>query len=531
MNERRFQILGADTPPLLGRTKLINSLWNDLTNMTPSHVSVVGPRYIGKSVLLKALADRMSEEDSPYASTIFWDLGHQTPQSDEEFLKMLCNQLGKGILEFNPDYGQHLLSTHDSEYTEICEVLDALHEDRQKILMIWDGFDKPLSQGRLSRNLWDNLLELSRKPSLWLVTGSRKELHELIRDVNSVTSDFWGVFGKKLRVKVFDDDDIEAILSSIPELVFDPGAKKGLEQWSEWIPVLLLEILNQLVSESKGRRQVNNEMVNQAAARASLELRGQLNLMWDECPAGARDLYALMTGRGEVLLSDTSIENRSCLIEKGLAKQSSNKLRATCRMLQEHVNGQRPDAGTMERLFGNWDNYRSNIRGLLERRLVQIPSFFEGNLHRLVGHAIGDIPGYPDYCLNNLTSIEELAFDLIWQKELGSKKIIPQEIFSYWKQCVPSDKTLLKLLEQPSGRVPTDRFLQCGLLQLLTGSKSGIDSKAQCVSKDTYVLINAIHSFRNRSQHSDGQEMHVGVAVAAITLCLELLSRLESELS
>ncbi|MGO8880747.1 MAG: hypothetical protein ACLPVO_07535 [Desulfomonilaceae bacterium] len=531
MNEGIFQILGADTPPLLGRIKLINSLWNDLTNVTPSHVSVVGPRYIGKSVLLKALADRMSEEDSPYSSTIFWDLGHQTPQSDEEFLKMLCKQIGNGILEFNPDYGQHLLSTHASEYSEICEVLDALHEDGQKILMIWDGFDKPLSQGRLSRNLWDNLLELSRKPSLWLVTGSRKELHELIRDMNSVTSDFWGVFGKKLRVSVFDDDDIEVILSSIPDLVFDQGAKKGLVQWSEGIPVLLLRILDQLISNSEGRRQVTNEMVNQAAERASLDLRGQLNFMWDECPAGAQDLYALMTDRGEVLLSDTSIENRSCLIEKGLAKQSSNKLRATCRMLQEHISGQRPDAGTMERLFGNWDNYRSNIRGLLERRLAQIPSFFDDRLHRLVGRAIEDIPDYPDDCLNNLTTIEERAFDLIWQREFGPNKVIPPEIFSYWKQCVPSDKTLSRLLEQSGDRVPTDRFLQCGLLQLLTGSKSGIDSKALHASKDTYVLINAIHSFRNRNQHADGQQMHAGVGVAAITLCLELLSLLESELS
>ena len=442
---------------------------------------------------------------------------------------MLCNQLGKGILEFNPDYGQHLLSTQTSEYSEICEVLDALHEDGQKILMIWDGFDKPLSQGRLSRNLWDNLLELSRKESFWLITGSRKDLHELIRDENSVTSDLWGVFGKKMRVCVFDDDDLEVILSRIPELAFDQGAKKGLTQWSQGIPVILLEILNQIVSNSDGRRQVTNEMVNQAAQLAGLELRGQLNFMWDDCPAGARDLYALMIDREETLLSETSIENRSCLIEKGLAKQTGNKLRATCRMLQEHISGQRPDSGTMERLFGNWDNYRSNIRGLLERRLDQITSFFDDRLHRLVGRAIEDIPDYPDDCLNNLTSIEERAFDLIWQREFGSSRVIPSEIFSYWKQCVPSDKTLLRLLEQPGGRVPTDRSLQCGLLQLVTGSKSGIDSKAQHASKDTYVLVNAIHSFRNRNQHADGEQMHIGVAVAAITLCLELLSRLEQE--
>lgn len=56
------------------------------------------------------------------------------------------------------------------------------------------------------------------------------------------------------------------------------------------------------------------------------------------------------------------------------------------------------------------------------------------------------------------------------------------------------------------------------------------EPKSKSVSKDTYVLLNAIHQFRNRSEHAEGQLIHAGVAVSALLLCIELLSCLEREL-
>lgn len=78
--------------------------------------------------------------------------------------------------------------------------------------------------------------------------------------------------------------------------------------------------------------------------------------------------------------------------------------------------------------------------------------------------------------------------------------------------------------------LPEDRLRQVRLLQLLTGSKAGFESRAKRASKDTCVLLNAIHSFRNRSEHSSGQPTHAGVAVAALFICLELLSCLARDL-
>ena len=59
MADSRFPVLGSNVPPMLGRTKMMQRLWNDLTKPTPSNLSIVGARYVGKTVIMHALADRI----------------------------------------------------------------------------------------------------------------------------------------------------------------------------------------------------------------------------------------------------------------------------------------------------------------------------------------------------------------------------------------------------------------------------------------------------------------------------------------
>ncbi len=184
----------------------------------------------------------------------------------------------------------------------------------------------------------------------------------------------------------------------------------------------------------------------------------------------------------------------------------------------------------MARLFGSWDDYQINIRNLLERRLAHI-SRFDERLYRLVERAIDDIPDYPDDCLNNLTGIRDCALNLIWQREFGVGMSVPPEVVTYWT-TVPriGNRLVQHMMQANCWDVPMDPLNQIRLLGLLTGSSRNFDAKAKATSKDTYVLIDAIHNFRNRAQHPDGQAIHLGVAVAAIMTCLELLSCLEREL-
>ena len=161
MSDSHFPVFGTDIPPMLGRAKEMERLWNNLIKPTPSHLSVVGPRFSGKSVLLHGLRERMRSGSTPYSAVVLWDLGHQTPGSDEEFMKLLCHRLGEGLKDAGNELGEHLLATSTDEYKEISDVMEILDGEGCKILMLWEGFDKPLSAGGLTRNLWDNLLDPS----------------------------------------------------------------------------------------------------------------------------------------------------------------------------------------------------------------------------------------------------------------------------------------------------------------------------------------------------------------------------------
>jgi hypothetical protein len=66
-------------------------------------------------------------------------------------------------------------------------------------------------------------------------------------------------------------------------------------------------------------------------------------------------------------------------------------------------------------------------------------------------------------------------------------------------------------------------------LKLITGTQYS-SPKANYISKQTYTLANAIHTFGNFGQHPQGEKIDVGFAVAAVNICLELAACLEREL-
>lgn len=532
MAEQHFPILGTDIPPMLGRMKVMQRLWGDLTKLSPSHLSVVGPRYSGKSVLLKRLAQQMQIDDSPYGAVILWDLGHQTPISDDEFLRAMCQRIGKGIKEINADFGDHLLSIESSLYSELKEVIEALHDDGRKVLMLWDGFDRPLGAGKLTRNLWDNLRELASYPSLRLVTATRRTLHELIRSDDSATSDFWNIFDMNpVRIEPFDENDRDIILDKVKDITFHPSAKSELDNWTGGYPPLYFAVLNQIIEMRLGL-EADNETVNKAAQISLTKINNVLNDLWDDCPETAKDLFRHLIDHGNILASQVGVIEKAHLVEKGFARLSGNKIIKTCRLLEHHISMIGEDTGSLVRLFGPWDEYRKNIRGMLQLRLNQFNNIDE-RLRRLIERSIEDIPEFPHECLSSMRGIADRVLDLIWDAEFGEDKTIPSDWIDYWERTLPrrqsgSQQNLRKIF--PGNRVPNIRGHQCRLLQLITGAAERIDPKANYVSKSTYVLLNSIHQFGNFGQHLDGVDIYEGTAIAAIMSCLELASCLNKDL-
>ena len=530
MSEKRFPILGAQIPPMLGRAGIMQRIWNDLTKPTPSNLYLIGPRFVGKTVIMQSLAQRAVNAASPYTFVVYWHLGHVAPQSDQDFIAQLSDKLRESLAGSPGDTSEYRQHLEEHSFSNLSEVAEYLDEEGRPILMLWDGFDKPLGQSKLTGQLWDQMRTIFYGRKHKIVTASRKPLSQLIRSQDAISSPFWNIFDMNpVRIGVFDEQDREAIIGLLSAHSFQTGAKTELINWSAGLPPLFLEMLNLIVADIPNGA-VDNLAVNRAAKNTLENLTDVIGAMWQDCPTGAKDLYRHLVDRGDVPFPDVEREARNCLTEMAFASQSGNKLTASCRLLQEYIRDEKMDSGSMARLFGSWDDYRVNIRSLLERRLAHI-SRFDKRLYRLVERAIDDIPGYPDDCLNNLTGIRDCALKLIWQREFGTGMCVPHDVVTHWTAGPRSQHRLVQgMMNSNCWDVPADPLDQIRLLSLLTGSYPKFEAKAKAVSKDTFILIDAIHNFRNRAQHPDGQAIHLGVAVAAIITCLELLGCLEREL-
>lgn len=525
-----FPIFGTDSIPLIGRLVLLDGIWGKLTKTSPDNLSIVGPKSIGKTVLLNALIERASRSESPYSLVIYWQLGYAPPQSDHQFIEQLCKLLYDAMGPQAETFREHRAELEsDKSFSVLKEVMDLLQHEKRSVLMIWDGFDKPLSQGLLSETLFGQLRDLFYGKRHRVVTATRATQTELARNKQVEDSPFWNMFDvNPVRVSPFDSNDIAAAIEKA-SLSVKPGGRRELSNWTGGHPVLLLSLLNSIVQANVG--EVDNSQVNDAAGRTAVELAEFMDRLWNECSTSEKNAFQILVENGEIEKEKIGKDEAKNLVSNGFAIRDGAKLKPGCRMLAQHVQGSKPDVSTLSRLFGEWNTYRREIRTVLELRIKQIRPV-NARLHRLVTRCLDDIPDHPDDCLNNLTSIEEVALDAIWQHEFAGTSVVPNAIISYWTQSPrDSDNIVRPMMDADNWSLPRDRFKQLALLQRLTGSKVNFDPKAKSVSKDTYVLLNAVHQFRNRTEHADGQSIHEGVAVSALLLCIELLSCLERELA
>lgn len=531
MSDTQFPILGTDEIPMIGRQALLDGIWGKLTKASPDNLSIVGPRHIGKTVLLNELVERAKNDDSPYSLVIYWQLGYAPPQSDDEFIEQLCDLLYSSMGSDALTYKDHRAELQsEKSFPILKEVMDLLQMEERSVLMIWDGFDKPLSQGLLSGQLFGNLRDLFYGKKHRVVTATRSTQTELARNKQVEDSPFWNMFDvNPVRVGPFDDADVEHALTSA-SLTMNQGGKKELTNWTGGHPVLLLSILNSL--SGVGSRELTNDHVNGAAGSVASELSDFLDKLWNGCSTAVKNVFQLMVEHDEIEKDKVGKEETRYLLARGFAARDGAKLKPTCRMFAQHVQDSKPDTTTLGRMFGEWENYRNEIRTILELRISQITPKSEKSkrLHRLVTRCLDDIPDHPDDCLNNLTSIEEVALDAVWHHEFGGANAVPQDVISNWTQHPRDGDNIIKgMMNSDNWGLPRERFKQLAILQRLTGSAVNFDPMSKAVSKDTYVLLNAIHQFRNRSEHAEGQSIHEGVAVSALLLCIELLSCLDRE--
>ena len=521
MPDTPFPILGTSVPPLLGRAAVLQKMMNALTKAAPDHLQVVGPRFAGKTVLLHGLAGQLRyRPGDPFTAVFMWDLGPQTPATDRQFMQRLAEEIGASLKGSHPEYAEHLMGSDEGAYQDIAEVLDLLAADGLKVLAILDGFDKPMAQGGLSRNLWDQLRELALKPSLRLVTASRRTLRNLIRDPETETSPFFNIFNQEpVRIGCFDETDLNAILARIQAIRFEPGARTELWNETNGNPVLLLSILNSICES--GAEIASAETVRAAVANSIEAVRDILGVLWRDCSPTAQDLVLRVLDAGSVPATGVPGMDGRALIERGFVHATDRKLERPSRLLRRFLDEQPNEGSAVVRLFGTPQAYRTNLKGALERRIAQLVGL-DATLKRYLERGIEELPDHPDVFMSNVRGIVNQAFEMIWRVEIPDRRI-PSEWIAVWKH---NDERGVERWETtfPQG-VHRVRLLNC---------MTGTDKSAPCavqVTKTTYVLINAIHGFGDFGQHQEGAPVEAGTAYAALHLCIELAASLLRELS
>ena len=249
MSDSPYRVLGVDVPPMFGRERLFVRLCRHLNKPTPDHVSVIGPAKFGKSVLLNHLAGHFRQPGQYFTTSLYWDLRHGTPATDDEFRRRFAEHIKRALQQVEPEYADFIELEDEGLHDLLHFVFSEMQTKGVRILAVLDGFDHLLAEGRITRNLWDDLRTLCQMTSLRLVTGSRSRLRELCKTEESRTSDFWEIFyDTPLQVGCFEQHDWDGFLKPFESrgVKFDCSALKELGNWTGGVPTLSAALAERL---------------------------------------------------------------------------------------------------------------------------------------------------------------------------------------------------------------------------------------------------------------------------------------------
>ena len=526
MTENPYRTFGPSIPPMLGRASLVRQIERHLLKPSPDHVSVVGPAHYGKSVLLRHLADTHRRESEAFLTTVHVDLRHQTPKSDAAFKRRFAEEIKAALRAERPQIAEYLELEEEAIHESLDLVFTDLDGEGKRLLVVLDGFDKVLRDGELTRNLWDRLRSLAQKPSLRLVTGSRRPLRELCRTEESRTSDFWEIFyDTPIRIGALDDSDWEPFLQPLLDTggVVDEPARKEIVNWTGGVPWLVCALLRRLWEQGPETVRLSKPEIDQAAEAVLEEQRELLAELWEDCDVELRaDLGALASR--DIPLTELSNSRHRELESRGFGRVSKNRLRGSCRLMQRYAARQAPALSRLKHLFGTAPGFETHIRSLLELRLAQVAGLeADRDLCGLVRNAVRDIEPEPAHALIWVRSIADRALALVWKAEgLPRDRTLPP----HWRNAG------VKGLPDNEDKLPGDSGPQCSVLRQITGTGQ-IRRKSRCVTKTTCLLIDHLQSVGSFAQHREDfpeTEVSIGFAAVSVLVAISLIESLTADL-
>lgn len=536
-----YQISAAGEPVFFGRNRELFRIMDVIGAEEPGNLMVVGPRYTGKTVLLKNAVSQVSSEHDRYVGAVYWSLATNTPKDDRQFLSDLCEVIRDKLIEVNHDsksyFGNDNLppdrKDEDSEANLLDllrTVLDTLHEEGQRILVVMDHFDAAMVQSSITRNLWDNLNGiLDNNPALVFITGSQRKLKNLCKDKDTGLSNFWLLFDNDpLRPPPFTIDDRDSIVRPLEDKGFKIEGKfmEAAIDASGGNPVILCDILGRVYRDPPG--DVTADTIRKKVEEIGSGDSNYLEVIWDDLKAREKQtLNDLLEADG--MLSDFHRPDCRRLQQWGLIRKKDNRLSVSCGIFKEFFKYYGEGITAIERLFGNatGDDYVRHMRDILELRLEKINRFDESVFEEVSG--LLEKIKKPKMMLPGVRPLIKDFIDLIMDKICPDRRIQDE-----WQEKWDSNRHFkrhkhFKRILDDDNKIGTQSYHKSNLLLLITGVQY-IPAVTPEISKDTAVIINMLIEVGRSGNHTDEYDFGSLYCVSVCTLFVNLCENLAGEL-
>lgn len=495
-----------------------------LSQIERNHLSIVGPKHIGKSVLLCAVAEHYRQGGGPFRSSLYWDLRHSTPANDEEFYVQFAGKLAATVRGIYAEYAVELEKPDSANYRGIQTILELLRDEGVAILFCLDGWDRLLVDSDVTRNLLDNLRALAEWPTVRLVTGSRRRLRELCATREARTSDFHNIFGNPLTLAALPEAEIDSFLAPFAGrgVTFGVGAKKEVYNWTGGIPVLLACVCRDLWDAAADGAAIPKDQVDAIGARLHAQEQDTIQELWEDCSEEQRAFTARVhageiseaDGRGGRLIAS--------LVDRGFLGQDGRRIDLICRSLRDFLaQGAGGLANVLHSLFGTPVAFVGNTKALLQLRFSTLTEM-DDELADYLRNAIANVDK-AHLMIRYVRALVERSFNLIWDRTIPDRRI-PAEWSDEWKQ---PDRDGNVVYNPPEGQVAGRLGKQCQLLNLMTDPRR---TRRTTIRRSTYVLIEGLQTAGDFGQHLEGEVVPPGFGLAVCLSALQVAEQLTEDL-
>ncbi len=237
----------TDPARFIGRAREIEQVFSRLRNTEFESSSIVGERRIGKTSLLKYMANetviRQQRLDPDRYLFLFDDLlglGRETRPARfwERLLRKIQRRVKNDDLK---DILDEVRATGEIDNYTLADFFDIIDEQGLHVVILFDEFENVTNNPNFGPDFFGGLRSLAIHHNLALVTSSRRELIELSHSEEVRSSPFFNIFAN-INLRGFSRDEAQQLITRYlagTGVTFEEGEVENLFTLAGYHPCFL----------------------------------------------------------------------------------------------------------------------------------------------------------------------------------------------------------------------------------------------------------------------------------------------------